>query len=162
MCSLMFHTDLNLETSLLYRTTEFSCNLTEQPHHKHRTFFFLLLGAPFSRLYIAVDFAKLFFHWPALVAKRFIMHSLSIYCTLLSLHHPQCSSLLSVCVCLSVACVRVCASQSKLCRLRQLQYLYLQGDLVVSDIRLVVSSVLLRWKHQHASVFPLLLHITHL
>ena len=78
-------------------------SVTELPGHKHCTLFFLL-GVPLSHLYTAVAFfffffAKPFFHWPALVAKRFIKPSQSIYHMLFSLHHTLCSLILcGVCV----------------------------------------------------------------
>lgn len=113
----MFHTDLNLEISLLIWlqhsvTTQLN---TIKP-------FFFLLGVPFSRLCLTVSFAKLLFHWPASVAKIFIMLSPSM---LFCLHHTLCSLILWVW--LWCVCVSVCAS--KVCRLRQLECLYLQGTL---------------------------------
>lgn len=100
-----------------YLTAAFSYNTAEQ----HQAFLFLL-GVPFSRLCLTVSFAKLLFHWPASVAKIFIVLSPSM---LFCLHHTLSSLILWVW--LWRLCVSVCAS--KVCRLRQLECLYLQGTL---------------------------------
>lgn len=143
----MFHSDLNLETALPYQTRVFSYNISETPHHKHRTL-------PSLKCCFFTPFVQ-----PSTLQSHFSTGQPWLLrdspCTLQEL--ASCSlqfNLVSVCVC-------VCVPQSKLCRLRQLQCFYLHGDLVVSDIGLVVSSEPLRRKHQHASVFPLLftLHI---
>lgn len=90
----MFHSDLNLETSSPNQTAVFSNIQTARPHHKHLTLFFFKVSL------LIASFAKPFFHWPASVAKRFIMHPSS---TLLSLHHSPCCLISSVCLSLNFA-----------------------------------------------------------